>query len=125
MGLLFTPRLYCFKGRSGVDFVAAEDMGGIYSLYADIMYCAALNLWTLEGKDEEDAPFTRADFHEFMVVNPKAYGKAFSFAFEAMTGKSLKDVIAEQEKGEETKKNDESGIKKKTTHWITRLLKSF
>ena len=126
VGMLFTPRLYMFKGRSGIDFVAdTDEVGAIYALYADIMYCAALNLWTLEGKNEEDAPFTRADFHEFMVVNPQAFGKALSFAFAAMTGKELKEFIAEQEKSQESPGNAQNEVKKKTIPFLTKILRLF
>lgn len=126
VGMLFTPRLYMFKGRSGIDFTAdSEEVGAMYSLYADIMYCAALNLWTLEGKSEADAPFTRADFHEWMAVNPKAFGNALSFAFAAMTGKELKDFIAEQEKAQESPGNAQNEVKKKTIPFLTKILSRF
>lgn len=125
VGMLFTPRLYMFKGRSGIDFVAGEDVGEMYALYADLMYCAALNLWTLEGKNEEDADFTRADFHEFMVVNPQAFGKALSFAFAAMTGKELKEFISEQEKVEKSPGNAQNEVKKKTIPFLTKILRHF
>ena len=119
VGMLFTPRLYMFKGRSGVDFIATEDSGAIYALYADIMYCAALNLWTLEGNNEEDAKFTRADFHEWMVIEPKAFGNALSFAFAAMTGKELKEFISEQEKAQKSPANTQNEVKKKTIPFLT------
>lgn len=103
VGMLFSPRLYMFKGEQGVTFDAdTSDLMQVYSLYADIMFCAALNLWTLEGKDKEAAPFTRADFHEFSAMNPQSFGKVLNFALEAMTGKSMKDFIKESEKASET-----------------------
>ena len=126
VGMLFTPRLYMFKGRSGVDFIAeSESIGSMYALYADIMYCAALNLWTLEGKAEEEANFTRADFHEWMVLEPQAFGKAFSFAFAALTGKELKEFISEQEKAQEEPVNGQEEVKKKTIPFLTKILKAF
>ena len=125
--MLFTPRLYCFKGEQGVDFVTDSTLNGMYSLYADILFCAALNLWTLEGNDKEGAPFTRADFHAFSAENPRAFGKAMNTALEALTGKSLNDFIKEAEKGAETGEKQsnttEEVKKKKSRGWITRLLK--
>lgn len=125
--MLFTPRLYLFKGEQGVDFVTDSTLNGMYALYADILFCAALNLWTLEGKDKEDAPFTRADFHAFSAENPKAFGKAMNTALEALTGKSMKDFIKEAEKSAETGEKQsnptEEVKKKKSRGWITRLLK--
>lgn len=125
--MLFTPRLYCFKGEQGVDFVTDSTLNGMYALYADILFCAALNLWTLEGKDKEDAPFTRSDFHAFSAENPKAFGKAMNTALEALTGKSMKDFIKEAEKSAETGEKQsnptEEVKKKKSRGWIMRLLK--
>lgn len=125
VGMLFTPRLYMFKGRSGVDFIADNNENAMLSLYADIMYCAALNLWTLEGKNEEDAPFTRADFHEWMIVDPQAFAKALSFAFSALTGKELKEFISEQGKAQESAENTENEVKKKTIPFLTKILRLF
>jgi hypothetical protein len=126
--MLFTPRLYCFKGEQGVDFLTDSTLNGMYALYADILFCAALNLWTLEGKDKGDAPFTRADFHAFSAENPQAFGKAMNTALEALTGKSMKDFIKETEKSAETGEKqsnptEEEVKKKKSRGWITRLLK--
>ena len=118
--MLFTPRLYSFKGHSGVTLeMTGNDLADLYAVYADIMYCAALNLWTLEGKDIEEANFTRADFHEWSATNPHDFGKAFSFAFEAMTGKSMKDFTAENEKGAEM---GEKPVKKKNRSGLITLL---
>ena len=40
--MLFTPRLYSFKGHSGVTFeMNGNDLADLYAVYADIMYCAA------------------------------------------------------------------------------------
>jgi hypothetical protein len=126
VGMLFTPRLYMFKGRSGVDFIVdSEEVGAMYALYADIMYCAALNLWTLEGKNEEDAIFTRADFHEWMAIEPQAFGKALSFAFAAMTGKELNTFIDEQEKAQGSQGNAQNEVKKKTIPFLTKILRLF
>jgi hypothetical protein len=94
-----------FKGEQGATLDNdTQDLMQVYALYADLMFCAALNLWTLEGKDKEDAPFRRADFHEFSSANPKAFGKALNFALEALTGKSMGAYITESKKALETGK---------------------
>ena len=114
--LLFTPRLYMFKGEQGATLDNdTQDLMQVYALYADLMFCAALNLWTLEGKDKAEAPFRRADFHEFSSANPKAFGKALNFALEALTGKSMGAYIAESKKALETgrKSANEQGKGKK------------
>lgn len=114
MEVLFTPRLYSFKGKEGIDFSADKtDAGAVFALYADIIYCAALNLWTLQGNAEEDFPYHRADFHEFSMANPTKFGKAVNFALEALTGKGLKDFAAEGEKVAEKGENQPKEVKKK------------
>lgn len=125
--MLFTPRLYMFKGEQGVDFITdATSVNGIYALYADVLFCAALNMWTLQGNDKEDAPFKRLDFHAFSVENPEAFGKAMNIALEALTGKSMKDFIKEAEKPQEMGEKRENTLdevkKKKASIWT--MLKS-
>ena len=116
--MLFTPRLYCFKGLQGVTLSGdTSELSQVFSLYADILYCAALNAWTLEGNDVEDAPFKRADFHEFSASNPQAFGKAIDFALKALSGKSLKDFIGENKKAAENGNkaaNEGEELKKKS-----------
>jgi hypothetical protein len=120
--LLFTPRLYSFKGKEGIDFSADKtDAGAVFALYADIIYCAALNLWTLRGNAEDDFPHHRADFHEFSMADPKAFGKAVNFALEALTGKGLKDFAEEGEKVAETGGNAPNEVKKKKPSLWTML----
>ena len=127
--LLFTPRLYMFKGEQGATLDNdTQDLMQVYALYADLMFCAALNLWTLEGKDKEDAPFRRADFHEFSSANPKAFGKALNFALEALTGKRMNDFISNAEKvaekGVKSSNTEDKNSKKdscRLTTWLSRL----
>ena len=130
VGLLFTPRLYMFKGEQGATLDNdTQDLMQVYSLYADLMFCAALNLWTLEGMDKDDAPFRRADFHEFSSADPKAFGKALNFALEALTGKSMDMFIAESKKaletGRKSAKEQEKGKKKDSALPIIERLKRF
>lgn len=122
--LLFTPRLYIFKGVQGVTFQGElSELPQVYALYSDLLFAAALNHWTLDGEGHtiENAPFRRMDFHEFSSADPKAFGKAVNDALYALTGKGLKEHAAEAEKTKEKAKNE---VKKKTTFgWITRLLR--
>ena len=118
--MLFTPRLYAFVGEQGVTMKAdTNDLMQVYALYADIMFCAALNLWTLQGRAKEDAPFGRADFHEFSAANPQEFGKVLNFALEALSGKSMKDFIPQDAKAAE--KGGKS-LKKKSSHRLTTML---
>lgn len=114
VGMLFTPRLYMFNGEQGVVLKAdTTDMSEMLALYADLMYCAALNLWTLQGNNKGDAPFSRADFHEFSAANPREFGKVINIALEALTGKSLDALATEhKDKGRKGKKGEETSKKK-------------
>lgn len=121
--MLFTPRLYMFNGEQGVVLRSdTTDAVEMFGLYADLMYCAALNLWTLQGKDKEDAPFERVDFHEFAAANPRAFGKVVKIALEALTGKSLEAIVGQGAKGAETQEKAAKNKKKAMTcRLITRL----
>lgn len=102
--MLFTPHLYSFRGVQGTTLEPQGDTGRreVFELYADIMFCAALNAWVLDGHGcPEDYPHTRGDFHEFMAAEPKEYGKALNFAVQAMTGKSIQDFISDASKPKE------------------------
>lgn len=100
--MLFTPHLYSFKGTQGVDFQRRDGEltnAETFEVYADIMFCAALNAWVLDGHGGvEEFPATRGDFHAFMIERPKDYGKALSFAVEALTGKRLKELVEDAKK---------------------------
>lgn len=113
--LLFTPRLYSFKGLQGVTLCGdTTDLAQVYALYADILFCAYLNLWTLQGNEVESAAYTRADFHEFSATNPQAFGKSIDFALKALSGKSLSEYMAEQKGAESEDKSANGEVKKKT-----------
>ena len=103
--LLITPRLYSFKGLQGVTLCGdTTDLAQVYALYADILFCAYLNLWTLQGNEVESAAYTRADFHEFSATNPQAFGQAIDFALKALSGKSLSEYLAEKKEAENENK---------------------
>lgn len=125
--MLFTPHLYSFKGHQGATFAGtSEGDMAVYEAYADVMYCAALNEWVLDGKGtEDDAPFRRGDFHEWMVAEPKEFGKAMNFAFEALTGKRLRDELSSACKGPKNGESEAEGSKKKLSNWIGRRLRRF
>ena len=114
--LLFTPRLFEFKTTT-MDF-SGGDATKVVAMYADLAYCAALNVWTLNENDVADYPLTRVDFHEWAAQEPKEFGKVMKIALEALTDKSLDDLL--KEKQEPTQE-----VKKKTFSWITRLLRRF
>lgn len=115
--LLFTPHLYSYKAKTGLTLeFDPNDNVSLLSVYADLMYLAALNAWELDGKGTLDnCPVKRADFHEWMVQSPAEFGKTFDFTVEALTGKPFKVYAQEAEKEEEV----EAG-KKKRWAWITK-----
>ena len=114
--MLFTPRLFEFKTPS-MDFNSGEATQ-VAGMYADIAYCAALNSWTLQEKNVEDFPHTRLDFHEWSAQNPAEFGKVMKIAIEAITNKSLEELVGEDS-------NKTAVVKKKTSTSIIQRLRRF
>lgn len=141
VNLLFTPHLFTFEGVQGASFERdhkddedaseAKRTAAIFELYADIMFAAALNAWVLDGCGSvEDAPFKRGDFHAFMTADPESFGKALNFALEALTDKSVQQLVKDAAQTKETHKNatseDQSAPERKKKAffgWITRKSK--
>ena len=131
VAMLFTPRLYTFKGTEGVTFEQeGEGMVAIHSLYADVMYCAAMNHWTMTHTADEAFPYDRMDFHEFSMLNRKSFEKALIFAMETLSGKSVRELMENAKKSAENPKESASeekehkDVKKKSLcGWITNLLR--
>ena len=119
--MLFTPRLFEFKTAS-MDFSDAASATKVAGLYADVAYCAALNYWTLQDRDIASFPHTRLDFHEWTAQNPAEFGKVMRIALEAITNKSLEEILQEN-KTEEVKQTEE--VKKKTSMSIIQRLRRF
>lgn len=120
--LLFTPRLSIYQ-----DAVAPlPEMNGdagiiqVMERYADIMYFAALNAWELDGHGTvEDFPHRRGDFHGWMNADPKGFAAGVNFAVCALTGKTTRQLLAEEEKAREEQKKhvspqEEIPVKKKS-----------
>lgn len=115
--MLFTPRLFEFKTPS-MDFSGGEATK-VAGMYADIAYCAALNYWTLTDHAIEDFPFMRLDFHEWSAQDPTEFGKVMRIAIEAITNKSL-DELMKEDKG----KSADKEVKKKPLRSIIQRLKN-
>lgn len=65
---LITPYLYYIATEEGMPInIGPKDSAiKIFSAYADILYCAALNYARLNGQSSKQVPFTRIDFHEYL-----------------------------------------------------------
>ena len=117
--MLFTPRLYMYRGKEGITLECdTRNQVEIFSMYADLMYCAALNHWTLTHTADQEFPYSRVDFHALSVNNRDAFNKAIIYAMQTLSGKSMKDLIAEAAKAQETQANGQNeekaeGVKKK------------
>lgn len=118
-GMLFTPRLFEFKTAS-MDFSDAGSATKVAGMYADIAYCAALNFWTLKEREVASFPHTRLDFHEWSAQDPAEFGKVMRIAIEAITNKSLEELLQNDGK---SKPNEE--VKKKTSTLIIQKLRRF
>lgn len=133
VAMLFTPRLYAFKGTEGVTFEQeGKDMISVYALYADVMFAAALNHWTLTHSADEEFPYHRLDFHEYSATHRKSFEKALIFAMETLSGRSIRELMENAKNAQETGKEsaaegkeDEDVKKKSRCGWITSLLRRF
>ena len=120
VAMLFTPRLYMYKGQEGITLECdARNQVELFSMYADLMYCAALNHWTLTHSADEEFPYTRVDFHALSVSNRDAFNKAIIFAMQTLSGKSMKELIADAGNAQETqgngqKEGEAEDVKKKS-----------
>lgn len=104
-----------------MDF-SGGDATKVAGMYADIAYCAALNYWTLCDNLAEDFQLTRLDFHEWSAQNPKEFGKVMRIAVEAITNKSL-DELLKEEKNKIAEAD--ADVKKKICSSIMQKLKRF
>ena len=109
--MLFTPRLFIFKTGTMNFSVGEGGAAKVAEIYADIMYCAALNSWTLDDHVAEDFPLKRIDIHEWTAQEPKEFGKIMRIAVEAITHRNIEelmregqDVNAKESEAEEVKK---------------------
>ena len=130
VAMLFTPRLYMYKGQEGITFECdTNNKVEVFSMYADLMYCAALNHWTLTHSADEEFPYNRIDFHALSVNNRDAFNKAIIFAMQTLSGKSMRELIVDAEKAQETQGNGQNETeaeevkKKKTSGLIMTRLK--
>lgn len=118
VNVLITPRLFIYKGREGVTLEAdGESMPAVMALYADVLYCAALNWWELSGKDADDFAFKRMDFHVWAAEHQEEFGRLVVKMVRLLSGKSLAELAKEE------KEKDKEESKKKfcfgsiTTAW--------
>ena len=121
--LLFTPRLSMYQEAFAPLPELDNDAGVVKVMerYADIMFFAALNAWELDGHGTvDDFPHKRGDFHGWMSADPKGFAQGVQFAVQALTGKTAKQLIAEEEKRSEDQKETQKNEKKKKS-WLYRI----
>lgn len=123
---LFTPHLFSFAPALGLKLeVDTSNLVEVLETYADVYYLAALNAWVLDNRGTvENFPHLRGDFHAYMASNPKAFAKDVEFAVVALTGKTPKELVAEQEKSENGGTPEPEEGKKKVFSWIGRRSRS-
>ena len=126
--LLFTPRISMYQESVAPLPELTKDAGivPVMERYADIMYFAALNAWELDGHGTlADFPHKRGDFHGWMQADPKGFSEGVSFAVSALTGKTAKQLLIEEEKrresAKETAENASAEPVKKKKSWIYRI----
>lgn len=105
VNILITPRLFIYKGREGVTLEAdGESLPAVMSLYADVLYCGALNWWELSGKDANDFEYKRIDFHAWAAEHQEEFGRIVAKAIKLLSGKSLAELAAIEKEKDSKKK---------------------
>lgn len=105
VNILITPRLFIYKGREGVTLEAdGESIPAVMALYADVLYCGALNWWELSGKDADDFEYKRIDFHAWAAEHQEEFGRIVAKAIKLLSGKSLAELAAIEKEKESKKK---------------------
>lgn len=105
VNILITPRLFIYKGREGVTLEAdGESLPAVMALYADVLYCGALNWWELSGKDADDFEYKRIDFHAWAAEHQEEFGRIVAKAIKLLSGKSLAELAAIEKEKESKKK---------------------
>lgn len=126
VNVLITPRLFIYKGREGVTLEAdGESMPAVMALYADVLYCAALNWWELSGKDADEIKFKRMDFHVWAAEHQEEFGRLVVKMVRLLSGKSLAELAKEEKEKEEKEKEKEESKKKFRFGSITTAWKRF
>ena len=117
--LLVTPHMAVYEADAGIKPISAD--AGVQEVmyrYADLMYLAAINAWELDGHGtEEDFPHKRGDFHAFMQADRKGFAQTVTFLVSALTGKTVKEMEADEKARKEKEAADGKGeepVKKKT-----------
>lgn len=121
--MLFTPRLFIFKTETMNFSVGDGGAAKVAEIYADIMYCAALNSWTLDDHLAEDFPLKRADIHEWTAQEPKEFGKIMKVAIEAITHRNIEDLMREGGQDINAEESETQEVKKKISRSIMQRLK--
>lgn len=105
VNILITPRLFIYKGREGVTLEAdGESLPAVMALYADVLFCGALNWWELSGKDADDFEYKRIDFHAWAAEHQEEFGRIVAKAIKLLSGKSLAELAAIEKEKESKKK---------------------
>lgn len=105
VNILITPRLFIYKGREGVTLEAdGESILAVMALYADVLFCGALNWWELSGKDADDFEYKRIDFHAWAAEHQEEFGRIVAKAIKLLSGKSLAELAAIEKEKESKKK---------------------
>lgn len=121
---LLTPHLFSYQQEKGIKLETDGTTTTVMEVYADIYYLGALNAWELDGHGTaEDFSYTRGDFHEYAAADVKGFAKDIDFAILALTGKSAKELVDKEVKGENSPASEAPDGKKKASGWIGRRLK--
>lgn len=117
--VLLTPSLYKIAKERGWMIKTSQDVEDIQSAYIKLFYAGLLNALEVrkfDNPDTKDTDITLIDIEVWAAQNPKEFGKLVVIAVEALTGKSLKNLVEEKE----AEKKKKSSI----WFWITKKLRN-
>lgn len=103
--ILVTPALYRVAQRRGID-LGPGDSTDPFTPYIKMAYCAAINAWEVDAVDNPgkgELPYKYADFDEWAWSDKARLAELIGFMYEAITGKVLKEEVADEVK-KKTKK---------------------
>lgn len=106
--LLLTPSLFAIAKERGVELSAdADNAQAVMELYTRIIWLAALNYHAAARMDDPNLPdfaFKYIDFAAWRGQRRDEFGRMVEVALQALTGKTLEEIV---------KENDDAGEKKK------------
>jgi hypothetical protein len=93
--------------KSKAEDAESGDIAHTVRAYTKMAYCAAISSWEVEAVDNPDQgefPYEYADFFAWAWKNPREFGRTLQDILVALSGKSVREFLAEQKAADVKKK---------------------